>query len=82
MSLINGKLSEYAVLLQIDILRFQMNDTAYFYEVFYIGKQHCSKNIYFILDMVGIFDYVVLCLIPMILENNKIQLYRKYRAFV
>ena len=53
-----------------------MNDTAYFYEVFYIGKQHCSKNIYFILDMVGIFDYVVLCLIPMILENNKIQLYR------
>ena len=61
-----------------------MNDTAYFYEVFYIGKNYCSKSIYFTSDMVGteIFDYVVLCLIPMILENNKIQLYRKYRAFV
>ena len=64
-----------------------MNDTAYFYEVFHIVKQHCSKSIYFIFDMVGVcvcvyvFVYVILCLIPMILENNEIQLYRKYRAF-
>ena len=59
-----------------------MNDTAYFYEVFYIVKQHCSKSIYSILDMVRYIFYVVLCLIPIILENNKIQLYRKYRAFL
>ena len=30
-----------------------MNDTAYFYAVFYIVKQHCSKSIHSILDIPG-----------------------------
>ena len=59
-----------------------MNDTAYFYEVFYIVKNIFLKAFKSISDLVGMFVYVVLCPIPMILENNKIQLYRKYRAFL
>ena len=60
-----------------------MNDTAYFYEVFYIViKKLFLKHLFYIRHgTVCVFVYVVLCSIPMILENNKIQLYRKYRAF-